>query len=108
MEAGQSVAVVAIFGLMVAINSDAAIGAAVGSAFFLMSAKQYALAARGGYTVVSAAVGYGAGIGFGGAWTMLVSILSAAGAIVLLETILHQKEPSAFMRWLLELIRGRR
>lgn len=108
MESSQALAVVTIMGLMIAVNPDAAIGSAVGSLFFLMSAKQHALLARGGYAFVSAAVGYGAGIGFGGAWTMLVSILSAAGAIVVLEAILHQREPSAFMVWLLEIIRGRK
>lgn len=108
MDSSQATASLAVFGLMFAVNSDAAIGAAFGAAFFLMSATHFSLYHRSVYTAVSAVFGYGVGIGVGGDWTMLSAVLGSASAVVTLETLLHGKEPSPFMNWLLDIIRGRR
>lgn len=108
MDSSQITASFALFGIMLAVNSDAAIGAVFGAAFFMMSATHFPLYLRSIYTAVSAVFGYAVGIGIGGGWTMLTAVLGSAGAVVTLETLLHGKEPSPFMNWLLDVIRGRR
>jgi hypothetical protein len=108
MDSSQATASLAVFGILFAVNSDAAIGAAFGAAFFLMSATHFVLHLRTIYTAVSAVFGYGVGIGIGGDWAMLSAVLGSASAVVTLETLLHGREPSPFMNWLLDVIRGRR
>lgn len=108
MESNQAISAIAIFGFMFAINADAATGATFGSAFFILSATHYVIAIRAAYAAISTVFGYSVGVGVGGDWAMLSAIFGSVGAIVVLETILHGGEPTPLMKWLLELIRGRK
>ena len=108
METVQTTAAIALFGTMVVINSDAAVGASFGAAFFMLSAHQFTLVMRMFYTVISAGFGYGLAVGVGGDWVMITGIIGAAGAIAVLDSMMKGSEPTAFVKWVLDTIRGRK
>lgn len=98
-----------IFGLT--ISADAAVGAAAGSAFFLMSQVHHPLADRVVYAVISMMVGYAAGIAATAPWTMLVSATASALAVVTLASAaksITDGEVGGALRFIVDLWRGRK
>src|SRR5690606_13331402 len=83
----DSLVVAAAFVVAAWINADAAVGAAFGSAFFLLNAEQHPMPKRLAYACISAVVGYGAGLAAGGSWTLLVSAATAAVGVVALTSV---------------------
>lgn len=92
------------------INADAAVGAAFGSAFFLLNAEQHPMPKRLAYACISAGVGYGAGVAAGGSWTLLVSAATAAIGVVALTSVSKSIETEGLgaLRTIFEIIRGRK
>ena len=110
MEPAAEVAVITIMilGTGIVLQQDAAVGAAFGSAFFMISAKDHKTAIRFMYTLISAGAGYAAGLALAGPWSMLAAILGAAGAVAFLDGLTHGGEPSGFVKWVVDVMRGRK
>lgn len=92
------------------INTDAAVGTAFGSAFFLLNAEQHPMPKRLAYACISAGIGYGAGVAAGGSWTLLVSAATAAIGVVALTSVSKSIETEGLgaLRTIFEIIRGRK
>lgn len=110
MESATEVAAIAlmVFGTGIVLQQDAAVGAAFGSAFFMISAKDHKTAARFMYTLISAGAGYAAGLAFAGPWSMLAAILGAASAVAFLDGLTQGGEPSDLVKWVVDVMRGRK
>lgn len=110
MEPASEVAVITlmIFGTGVILQQDAAAGAAFGSAFFMVSAKDHKTAIRFVYTLISAGAGYAAGLALAGPWSMLAAILGAAGAVAFLDGLTQGGEPNGLVKWVVDVVRGRK
>lgn len=110
MEPATEVAVITlmIFGTGIVLQQDAAVGAAFGSAFFMISAKDHKTAARFVYTLISAGAGYAAGLALAGPWSMLAAILGAAGAVAFLDGLTQGGEPNGLVKWVVDVVRGRK
>lgn len=106
----DSLVTAAAFGIAAWINTDAAVGAAFGSAFFLLNAEQHPMPKRLAYAGISAGVGYGAGLAVGGNWTLLVSAATAAVGVVVLTSVSKSIETEGLgaLKTLFEIIRGRK
>lgn len=85
--AGEIVAVAIPVILGITANADAAVGAAFGSMFFLLSSEHNPVMKRLGYAAVSLCIGYAVGLAVGAPWTMLASATSAAVAVVTLASL---------------------
>lgn len=103
-----AVIALSFFGVGIMLQQDAAVGAAFGSAFFMVSATDHRTLARLLYTIISAGSGYATGLAFSGHWSMLAAIIGAAGAVMFLEGLMQGGEPNGFIKWLADVIRGRR
>jgi len=95
----DSLVVATAFAVAAWINADAAVGAAFGSAFFLLNAEQHPMPKRLAYACISAGVGYGAG-----------SAATAAVGVVVLTSISKSIETEGLgaLRTIFEIIRGRK
>ena len=106
----DSLVTAAAFGIAAWINTDATVGAAFGSAFFLLNAEQHPMPKRLAYAGISAGVGYGAGLAVGGNWTLLVSAATAAVGVVVLTSVSKSIETEGLgaLKTLFDIIRGRK
>lgn len=111
MEAGQTAGALVLLGTVFVLNPDAAIGAAFGSMFYLLSQEHQSIFHKIAYTLISMVAGYGVGAGYGDGWSLFAAVCGGAGSVVVLSTALDRiksNESGPLMSFILDLIRGRR
>ena len=111
MDAGQAVGTAVLLGTMFVLNTDAAIGASFGAAFYMLHQNQHGLFHRIAYGLVSLVAGYGVGAGYGDGWSLFAAVCGGAGAVVVLSTALERvqsNEASPLVSFLLDILRGRK
>ena len=106
----DTVFAIAAFAIAAWIDPHSAVGATFGSAFFLLSADHHPTHKRIGYAVISAVVGYAAGLAAPDTWAMLASAVTAAIAVVSITALSRSIESEGLgaLRSIVDIIRGRK
>lgn len=89
------------------LNADAAVGAAFGAVFFMLSNECMPMVRRLVYSLVSGVIGYSVGIAAGAPWSMLAAATGAAIAVVTLGALVDVISKQG-ISGLMEIWRGRK